>query len=214
MPLLRYASLNHHNKAGYYTAPGAPCARSSPPVACGVSVAQCQQRIFTWFGQGSCKGLRYPTVLSYLVYSVPKFQSNCCAQKVKKQKQTKKKNKHKETKKMINMGHDSFKNTKMKYHEGKIEGHCFFYLRCFAQVVWNWRTTRSTSNKRSHSNGKFTYNSEMRKPKRNWQMYLQLGLGDILNIHNIFAMKIRQCKVCQSDSFPWFESMNQLKIVI
>ncbi len=61
-----------------------------------------------------------------LVYSVPKFQSNCCAQKVKKKK--KKQNTKKQ--KMINMGHDSFKNTKMKYHGGIIEGHHFFYLRC------------------------------------------------------------------------------------
>lgn len=37
-----------------------------------------QGRIFTWYVQRSCKGLLYPTDLSYLVYSVPKFQSKCC----------------------------------------------------------------------------------------------------------------------------------------
>lgn len=72
------------------------------------------QEVFTWFGQGSCIGLRFPTVLSYLVYSVPKFQSNCCAQKIKTTK-----NKTKRKKYDINMGHDSFKNTKMSLeHEG------------------------------------------------------------------------------------------------
>lgn len=38
-------------------------------------------RIVTWFGRGSCRGLTYPTVLSYLVNSGPIFQSNCCAEK-------------------------------------------------------------------------------------------------------------------------------------
>lgn len=37
-------------------------------------------RIVTWFGQGSCIGLTYPTALSYLVNSGPIFQSNCCAE--------------------------------------------------------------------------------------------------------------------------------------
>lgn len=46
----------------------------------------------------------YPTVLSYLVYSVPIFQSNCCAQR---------KQQNKNKKQMINVGHGSFRNISM-----------------------------------------------------------------------------------------------------
>lgn len=155
-----------------FTAPGAPCARSAPPVSRGVSVAQCQERIFTWFGQGSCKGLRYPTVLSYLVYSVPKFQSNCCAQKVKKQKQKERK-KHKETK---NDKHGAWFIQKYQdevpWQDNRRAS--FLLFERFRAGHLKRANNAATSNKRSHSNGKFTYNSEMRKPKRNWQMYLKI----------------------------------------
>lgn len=44
-------------------------------------------RTLTWFGRGSCTGRTCPTVLSYLVNSLPIFQSNCCAQRQTKQQQ-------------------------------------------------------------------------------------------------------------------------------